>query len=158
MVAPARPFVSLAAHRAIVARGFGEEISADAAATVFGEGVGVGVGGGGGDEAGAVEGRDRDGGGGGLSDGMGGLAGEGTADGDGGSGGGSNQFEIGGLGPGGMMMDNGPDGFAPPRSRHPSGVNVAMADGSTAFVNDTITLLTWQQLGAWNDGAVTSLP
>ena len=56
------------------------------------------------------------------------------------------------------MMDNGPDGFAPPRSRHPSGVNVAMADGSTAFVNDTITLLTWQQLGARNDGAVTSLP
>tara|TARA_Y100000385_G_scaffold201085_1_gene208187 strand:- start:1755 stop:2942 length:1188 start_codon:yes stop_codon:yes gene_type:complete len=64
----------------------------------------------------------------------------------------------GGQGKWGMMMDNGSDGFAPPRSRHPSGVNVAMADGSTLFINDSITLLTWQQLGARNDGAVTTLP
>jgi prepilin-type processing-associated H-X9-DG protein len=68
------------------------------------------------------------------------------------------EYPSGGSGGWGMMMDNGSDGFAPPRSRHPGGVNVAMADGSTAFVNDTITLLTWQQLGARNDGAVASLP
>jgi hypothetical protein len=35
---------------------------------------------------------------------------------------------------------------------------VAMADGSTSFINDSITLLPWQQLGARNDGAVTTLP
>ena len=68
------------------------------------------------------------------------------------------KYPSGGAGSWGMMMDNGSDGFAPPRSRHPSGVNVAMADGSTSFINDSITLLPWQQLGARNDGAVTTLP
>jgi prepilin-type N-terminal cleavage/methylation domain-containing protein/prepilin-type processing-associated H-X9-DG protein len=33
------------------------------------------------------------------------------------------------------------------RSRHPGGVNVALVDGSTRFVADTVALATWQGLG-----------
>lgn len=34
------------------------------------------------------------------------------------------------------------------RSRHPGGVNVAMADGSTQFIVESIDYLTWQALGS----------
>ncbi len=34
------------------------------------------------------------------------------------------------------------------RSRHPGGVNVAMADGSTRFVAESINYITWQALGS----------
>lgn len=68
------------------------------------------------------------------------------------------EYPSGGSGGWGLMMDNGSDGFAPPRSRHPGGVNVVMGDGATVFINDTIALLTWQRLGARNDGAVANLP
>ena len=34
------------------------------------------------------------------------------------------------------------------RSRHPGGVNVAMADGSTRFVAESIDYITWRGLGS----------
>jgi prepilin-type processing-associated H-X9-DG protein len=34
------------------------------------------------------------------------------------------------------------------RSRHPGGVNVVMADGSTQWVTDNIALTVWQALGS----------
>ena len=43
-------------------------------------------------------------------------------------------------------------GFFAARSRHPSGVNVAMVDGSVRFVSDSIERATWQAMGAMNDG------
>ena len=40
------------------------------------------------------------------------------------------------------------------RSRHPGGVNVVLCDGTVRFVNDSITLTTWQRLSGMRDGAV----
>ena len=40
------------------------------------------------------------------------------------------------------------------RSLHTGGVQALLADGSVKFVSDNINLLTWQQAGAINDGAV----
>jgi len=37
------------------------------------------------------------------------------------------------------------------RSRHPGGVNVALADASVRFISETITLATWNYLGARAD-------
>jgi prepilin-type processing-associated H-X9-DG protein len=37
-------------------------------------------------------------------------------------------------------------------SLHPGGVNVGMADGSAAFVSDSINLAVWQALGSINGG------
>lgn len=44
------------------------------------------------------------------------------------------------------------NGIVPPRSMHPGGVNVAVADASVRFVSETIDLVTWQRLGARADG------
>jgi len=44
------------------------------------------------------------------------------------------------------------NGIIPARSSHPGGVIVAAGDGSTNFVAESIDLLTWQRLGARNDG------
>ena len=41
-------------------------------------------------------------------------------------------------------------------SRHPGGVNVALADGSVKFVKDTINLGAWRALGTRNLGEVIS--
>jgi prepilin-type processing-associated H-X9-DG protein len=38
------------------------------------------------------------------------------------------------------------------RSRHPSGVNVSLCDGSVRFVSNNINLATWQSLGTMNGG------
>jgi prepilin-type processing-associated H-X9-DG protein len=38
------------------------------------------------------------------------------------------------------------------RSRHPSGVNASLADGSVRFVADTINLTAWQALGTMDGG------
>jgi len=38
------------------------------------------------------------------------------------------------------------------RSMHPAGVNVAFADGSVNFINDLITLSTWQSLSTMDGG------
>jgi len=46
--------------------------------------------------------------------------------------------------------------FAAARSRHPGGVNVAMADGSVRFVKDTINPLIWQATGTRAGGEVVS--
>jgi len=46
----------------------------------------------------------------------------------------------------------------PPSSRHPGGVNVLMADGSTHFVNDNIDLVTWRGLGTRNSREPVQLP
>lgn len=40
------------------------------------------------------------------------------------------------------------------RSSHTGGVHVAMVDGSVRFVNNTIFLTTWQNLGIPDDGKV----
>ena len=45
-----------------------------------------------------------------------------------------------------------------PRSKHPGGVNMAMADGSVHFASQTIDLTTWQNLGARNDGNPVQVP
>jgi prepilin-type processing-associated H-X9-DG protein len=44
--------------------------------------------------------------------------------------------------------------FASPRSRHTSGVNVLLADGSVHFVKNNIDLQTWRSLGWMADGNV----
>jgi prepilin-type N-terminal cleavage/methylation domain-containing protein/prepilin-type processing-associated H-X9-DG protein len=40
------------------------------------------------------------------------------------------------------------------RSRHVRGVNVVLADGSVRFINDSINLQTWRNLGSSQDGEV----
>lgn len=40
----------------------------------------------------------------------------------------------------------------PPSSRHPGGVNVALADGSITFIPSTVNLLSWRALGTRNGG------
>ena len=47
-------------------------------------------------------------------------------------------------------------GLFPPRSNHPNGVNAVLGDGSVRFITNTIDLLTWQRLGARNDGQPVS--
>jgi prepilin-type N-terminal cleavage/methylation domain-containing protein/prepilin-type processing-associated H-X9-DG protein len=49
-------------------------------------------------------------------------------------------------------------GIRPPRSAHAGGVNVALGDGSCRFIGNGIDLLTWQYLGARNDGQPVVLP
>ena len=41
-------------------------------------------------------------------------------------------------------------------SRHPGGVNVALADGSVRFIKSTVNLQTWRALGTRNGGEVIS--
>jgi prepilin-type N-terminal cleavage/methylation domain-containing protein len=43
-------------------------------------------------------------------------------------------------------------GVIAPRSFHPGGVNAALGDASVHFINDNVDLLTFQRLGARNDG------
>lgn len=40
----------------------------------------------------------------------------------------------------------------PASSRHPGGVNVALADGSVTFIPSTVDLLTWRAIGTRNGG------
>jgi prepilin-type N-terminal cleavage/methylation domain-containing protein len=42
------------------------------------------------------------------------------------------------------------------RSKHPSGVNSLVADGSVRFIKDSIDVATWQALGSRNGGEVVS--
>jgi prepilin-type N-terminal cleavage/methylation domain-containing protein/prepilin-type processing-associated H-X9-DG protein len=49
-----------------------------------------------------------------------------------------------------------PHGSFSPTSRHPSGVNVSMCDGSVQFVSDFIDLTTWRALGSRNGGESVS--
>ncbi len=53
---------------------------------------------------------------------------------------------------------NGSNNFAVPRSRHPGGVHVGMADGSARFVNDDVDLEVWQSMGSINQGEILELP
>jgi prepilin-type N-terminal cleavage/methylation domain-containing protein/prepilin-type processing-associated H-X9-DG protein len=46
--------------------------------------------------------------------------------------------------------------IAPPTSKHPGGVNLALADGSVRFVKDTVSLPTWWALGTRNGAEVIS--
>ena len=46
--------------------------------------------------------------------------------------------------------------FAASRSRHPSGVNSLLADGSVRFVKNSINLRTWVGLGSMASGEVIS--
>ena len=43
-------------------------------------------------------------------------------------------------------------GVVPPRSMHPGGVNAGFGDGSVAFINNNVDLLTFQRLGNRKDG------
>ncbi len=43
-------------------------------------------------------------------------------------------------------------GVIPARSFHPGGVNAALGDGSVRFISNTVDLLTYQRLGAVDDG------
>jgi prepilin-type N-terminal cleavage/methylation domain-containing protein/prepilin-type processing-associated H-X9-DG protein len=47
-------------------------------------------------------------------------------------------------------------GFITARSRHPGGVNVAMADGSVRFVKDSINSMTWYAIASRAGGEVLS--
>ncbi len=47
-------------------------------------------------------------------------------------------------------------GFYSPRSRHPGGVNVGMADGSVKFIKDSINLQTWYALATRSGGEIIS--
>ena len=49
-------------------------------------------------------------------------------------------------------------GWRSARSRHPGGVNVLMADGSTSFYTDDIDLATWQALSIREGRQLTSTP
>lgn len=49
------------------------------------------------------------------------------------------------------------NGARPPRSEHPGGVNVALADGTVHFVSGDINLATWQAVGGRNDGQPAQL-
>lgn len=44
------------------------------------------------------------------------------------------------------------------RSYHQGGVSVAMVDGSTRFISQSIDLATWQKLAARNDGQAVEVP
>jgi prepilin-type N-terminal cleavage/methylation domain-containing protein/prepilin-type processing-associated H-X9-DG protein len=44
------------------------------------------------------------------------------------------------------------------RSYHPGGVNVALADGSVRWINSSISLPVWQNIGSRTDGFATQLP
>jgi prepilin-type N-terminal cleavage/methylation domain-containing protein/prepilin-type processing-associated H-X9-DG protein len=59
-----------------------------------------------------------------------------------------------GVGGAGLSWDS-CVGIVPSRSQHPGGVNVCMADGSSRFANNNVTLLTWQILGNISDGQPT---
>ncbi|MEN6496332.1 MAG: H-X9-DG-CTERM domain-containing protein, partial [Thermoguttaceae bacterium] len=48
-------------------------------------------------------------------------------------------------------------GVGAARSRHPGGVNVCMADGSTRFVSETIALSIWRGASTVQGGETTSL-
>ena len=48
-----------------------------------------------------------------------------------------------------------PDNYAA-RSRHPGGVNAAMADGSVRFVKDAVSLATWRALSTTRGGEAVS--
>jgi prepilin-type N-terminal cleavage/methylation domain-containing protein len=50
------------------------------------------------------------------------------------------------------------NGMRPPRSKHPGGVQVALFDGSSRFVSETIDLVTWQRMGARDDGQPFAMP
>jgi prepilin-type N-terminal cleavage/methylation domain-containing protein/prepilin-type processing-associated H-X9-DG protein len=52
----------------------------------------------------------------------------------------------------------GDDECAAARSRHPGGVNVVMADSSTQWASDGISLLVWQALGSIDGGEVIQNP
>ena len=47
----------------------------------------------------------------------------------------------------GQLNQGGKRGYAAARSRHPGGVNVAMADGSTRFVQDGVDWIVWRAAG-----------
>jgi prepilin-type N-terminal cleavage/methylation domain-containing protein/prepilin-type processing-associated H-X9-DG protein len=46
------------------------------------------------------------------------------------------------------------DNYGSARSRHTGGVNVTMCDGSVSFIQDAISLATWQALASANGGEV----
>ncbi len=50
----------------------------------------------------------------------------------------------------------GPFGSAPATSNHPSGVNLALADGSVRFIKDSVNATVWWGLGTRNGREVLS--
>lgn len=47
-------------------------------------------------------------------------------------------------------------GLHPPRSHHPSGVNVLLGDGHVEFITNSIASQSWRALGTYNGGEVAS--
>jgi prepilin-type N-terminal cleavage/methylation domain-containing protein/prepilin-type processing-associated H-X9-DG protein len=48
----------------------------------------------------------------------------------------------------------GSPGYASARSRHTNGVNALFCDGSVKFINNSVSLATWQALGTMNGGDI----
>ena len=57
-----------------------------------------------------------------------------------------------------IAMSPNPNGLYGFKSLHADGLNMAMADGSVAFVNETINYRVWVFLGTRNDGESIALP
>jgi prepilin-type processing-associated H-X9-DG protein len=53
-------------------------------------------------------------------------------------------------------MSSAIEGHAAARSYHPSGVNVALADGSVRFATNNVDLSVWRAVGTSNNGEVVS--
>jgi prepilin-type N-terminal cleavage/methylation domain-containing protein/prepilin-type processing-associated H-X9-DG protein len=54
--------------------------------------------------------------------------------------------------PPGMPCVGGANHYKTTRSRHPSGVNASLCDGSVRFISNNINLATWQSIGSMNGG------
>ena len=48
--------------------------------------------------------------------------------------------------------------WAAARSRHPTGVNVVMADGAVGFVSNSVEISVWQALATISGGDIATRP
>ena len=62
------------------------------------------------------------------------------------------------IGSNGWGTPSGAGGYVAARSKHPGGVNAALADGSVNFINNNIDLLVWRRMGTRAGGEPVSAP